>query len=208
MQHCAASWARRRAELPKTAHRKAGRRHAGFTLAELLVTIAIVAIATAIGVPMLRGFVDDAGVATTADQMISALNYTRSEAVKRNTRVTMCRSSDGAACAAAATPGDWRAGWIIYVDGGNAGSIDAGDTVLRVQGALSGSARLLGSGGVSDYVSYTSSGQPRLADGAPQAGVFSACGAASGTARRKIALAQGTGWVGVERAAASASCTS
>ncbi|MCC6072114.1 GspH/FimT family pseudopilin [Massilia sp. GCM10020059] len=180
----------------------------GFSLSELLATVAIVAIVTTVGLPMLRGFIDDAAVSSAADRMLASLNYTRSEAVKRNTRVTMCRSAGGAGCDAASAAGDWRGGWIIFVDGGDAGAYDDGDEILRVEGELSGSAMLLGTGAVADYVSYASTGQARLADGSGQAGVIAACVASPGIRRRKIALTAGTGWVGVDIVAGSADCTS
>lgn len=180
----------------------------GFSLSELLATVAIVAIVTTVGLPMLRGFIDDAAVSTAADQMLASLNYTRSEAVKRNARVTMCRSGDGASCEAASAVGNWRGGWIIFVDGSDAGTFDDGDEILRVQDTLSGSAMLLGTGAVADYVSYASSGQARLADGSAQSGTFAACVASPDTRRRKIALTAGTGWVGVDIVAGSADCSS
>lgn len=179
----------------------------GFSLPELLATIAIVAVATSVGLPMMRGFIDDAAVSTAADQMLAALNYTRSEAVKRNARVTMCRSGDGATCAAAAASGDWRQGWIIFLDAGDAGALDEDDEILRVQNALPGSGTLLAAGAVADYVSYASNGQARLADGSAQTGAFTACAESAGAKRRRIALTAGTGWVGVDILAASANCT-
>lgn len=183
-------------------------RRRGFSLSELLVTVAIIAIVTAVGLPMLRGFIDDAGVSAAADQMLASLNYTRTEAVKRNTRVTMCRSGDGASCAAPAVVGDWRGGWIVFVDGTEPAQLDDGDEILRVQNALTGSGRLLAGGAVADYVSYASSGQARLSDGSSQAGVLTACAASASAKRRRIALTAGTGWVGVDIVAGSANCTS
>lgn len=180
----------------------------GFSLSEMLATVAIVAVVTSIGLPMLRGFIDDAAVSTAADQILASLNYTRSEAVKRNTRVTMCRSGDGATCAADADVGDWRHGWIIFVDDADAGALDADDEILRVQNALPGSGTLLAGGAVADYVSYASNGQARLADGGAQTGVFTACAESASARRRRVALTAGTGWVGVAILAGSASCTS
>lgn len=180
----------------------------GFSLSEMLATVAIVAVVTAVGLPMLRGFIDDAAVSTAADQMLASLNYTRSEAVKRNTRVTMCRSGNGASCAAESAVGDWRGGWIVFVDGGDAGTFDDGDEILRVQDALSGSGTLQATGAVADYISYASNGQARLADGGAQTGVLTACAASASAKRRRIALAAGTGWVGVDIVAGSSDCTS
>lgn len=184
-------------------------RQAGFTLAEMLVTVGIVAVVSAVGLPMLRGFIDDAAVTGNADQALAALNYTRSEAVKRNTRVTMCRSTDGANCTAAVTgSAEWRGGWIVFVDGTDAGEVDSGDQILRVQGALTGAGKLLATGNVNNYVSYLPNGQPRTAEGASQDGNFYACADATTAKRRRIALTPGTGWVGVEIVAAAATCNS
>lgn len=180
---------------------------AGFTLVELLVTIAIVAIVASIALPALSRMVQDAAISTRADQLMAGLQYTRTEAVKRNARVTMCRSANGTACAASATLGQWHAGWIVFVDGGSAAEVDSGDEILRVQPALKGQGSLVGSGDVASYVSYTSTGQARLAGGGPQAGAFSACAELSGIKRRRIALTPGSGWVGVVQLAPAAVCT-
>lgn len=179
----------------------------GFTLAELLTTLAIVGVASAIGMPMLSQFADDAAVSSQTDMLLQNINYVRSEAVKRNTRVTMCRSSTGTSCDATAVDADWRGGWIVYVDGGDAAVLDTADTILRVQGALPGKGKLIGSGNVSDYVSYTSNGQLRLADGSAQTGTFSSCSSNGKGKRRKVSLTAGTGWIGTDIVAANVSCT-
>ncbi|MGZ8288567.1 MAG: GspH/FimT family pseudopilin [Telluria sp.] len=183
-------------------------RNAGFSMSEMLVTVAVVAVTTSIGLPMVSGFIDDAAVSGTADQTLAGLHYTRSEAVKRNTRVTMCRSSDGSACAAAAAGDAEWGGWIVFVDGDETGSVDDGDEILRVQGALASKGRLIGSGGMNNYVSYMSNGQARDADGAAQTGSFYSCAVKAGAKRRKITLTAGTGWVGVDIIAAAAACAS
>lgn len=183
------------------------RRSAGFTLAELLTTVAVIGIATAVGMPMMSQFVDDAGVSTQADMMLQSLNYTRSEAVKRNTRVTMCRSLDASTCADASSGAEWRAGWIVFVDADTAAVRESTDLILRVQGALPGKGKLLGTGNVANYVSYTSNGQSRLADGVAQTGTFSSCSVKGRGKRRQISLTAGTGWVGVTTVEANAVCT-
>ncbi|MFP5393689.1 MAG: GspH/FimT family pseudopilin [Gammaproteobacteria bacterium] len=194
------------ADLP-VPHRHSATRQRGFTLSELLVTLTIVGITASIGVPMLTKFLQDADVSTQADYVIGALNFTRSEAVKRNVRVTMCRSTDGTSCAAAAGgTADWRSGWIIFTDTGTLGTPDGTDAVLRVQGRIKGKAVLLGAGGVADYVSYSASGQPRLIDGTTQTGTFTACVTSIKVSRRQVALTAGTGWVGVSLLAGAATC--
>ena len=59
----------------------------GFTLIELMVTLAVAAILLAVGVPGLRNILLSNRLATTANDVVVALNLARSEAIKRNTRV-------------------------------------------------------------------------------------------------------------------------
>lgn len=185
-------------------------RAGGFTLTELLITLTIIGVASAIGMPMMTQFVEDAAVSTQADLVLDTLNYTRSEAVKRNTRVTMCRSSTGTSCSTDGT-GDWRGGWIVFVDDtptpGKTGVVDAGETVLRAQSAFSGRGQLLSTGNTKDYVSYASNGQSRFDATLAHVGDFFMCGKDAKTSRRKIALTAGTGWVGATNIGIAATCT-
>jgi type IV fimbrial biogenesis protein FimT len=183
----------------------------GFTLTELLITVTIVGVASVIGLPLLTQFTEDAAVSTQADLVLDALNYTRSEAVKRNARVTMCRSTTGTSCTTGGTAGDWRGGWIVFVDDSAAGTVatvDAGETVLRAQSVFSGRGKLLATGNITNYVSYTSNGQTRFDASVAHVGNFYFCGNSAKTKRRMIALTAGTGWVGSTIIDAASSCTS
>jgi type IV fimbrial biogenesis protein FimT len=175
----------------------------GFTLIELMVTLAIVGIAVSVAMPNFRSLVVDTRLTSHANEMLGALKYTRSEAVKRNARVTMCKSSNGTACAATGT---WQAGWIVFVDDGVVATVDASDQILLVHGALADST-IVGGGDVTDYVSYLGNGQTSAMAGGTQVGAISVCGTLSGSRRRKIDVTQGSGWVGVRTVAASATCT-
>ena len=103
------------------------KQHSGFTLVELMITLALVAILATIGVPNFMNFIVNNRLAAQTNELVSALNLARSEAIKRNTRVTVCRSNNGTGCG-----GTWNNGWIVFVDGGTGASVDAGDEVLRV----------------------------------------------------------------------------
>jgi type IV fimbrial biogenesis protein FimT len=182
----------------------------GFTLIEVLITVTIVSILLAIAVPSYQQLVINNRMTTQANEFLTMLNYTRSEAVKRNTRVTMCKSSDGATCTVTAltsSTASWQSGWIVFVDGSTAGILDGTDTVLKVQGALSGNSTLVGNANVINYVSYTSSGQARLNNGGMQGGTFYLCSPDVTQDGRNIILTQSTSRVRVERDTPPVKCS-
>jgi type IV fimbrial biogenesis protein FimT len=68
----------------------------GFTMVELLATIAVVAVLTAIAVPAFRSSFAGSRLTSTANNFIGALNQARSEAVRRNATVQFCGSTSAA----------------------------------------------------------------------------------------------------------------
>lgn len=81
----------------------------GFTLIELMVTIAVLAIVAAIAMPSMQGIVRSNRLSAASTELVTALQLARAEAVRRNARVTVCASIDGLACAAT----DKWARWIV-----------------------------------------------------------------------------------------------
>jgi type IV fimbrial biogenesis protein FimT len=107
----------------------------GFTLIELMVTIAVAAILVVVAVPNLRTFVQNSRINTQVNDLIADLSYARSEAIKRRTNVAVCQSTNGTTCAG----GNWKDGRLIYADINGNGALDAGEVVLRFRGAPGGS---------------------------------------------------------------------
>lgn len=83
------------ARLP--AQRRAGR-SVGFTLIELMVTCAVIGILAMIGLPALNWLINAGRLQGHASDVSAALQMARSEAVRRNAAVSVCGSSNGAAC--------------------------------------------------------------------------------------------------------------
>ncbi|MBV2209090.1 MAG: GspH/FimT family pseudopilin [Thermomonas sp.] len=83
----------------------------GFTLVELMVTVAVIGILAMIAAPSMSSMVESGRVKAQTEELIAGLQLARAEAVRRNTRVTICPSTDGSAtCASSAT---W-AGWVVH----------------------------------------------------------------------------------------------
>lgn len=182
----------------------------GFTMPELLITLVILAVATAVGLPLMKDFVDDSAVSTQAEQLLASVNYTRSEAVKRNGRVSMCRSDDGKLCSGGVegvATGDWHAGWLVFVDAGTIGIKDGDDELLRVQRGVPGKAILTATGDVTEFISYNGTGQTRNAAGdAGMSGTIYSCQSSQKAKRRLLEFRPGTGWVGVKIVDGAATC--
>jgi type IV fimbrial biogenesis protein FimT len=102
----------------------------GLTLLELMLVLAMTAVLAAMAVPSFRSLMVKRAVGLAAQSLVDDLRYARSEAIKRGGPITVCQSSSGSAC----NPGgSWAEGWIVFVDRGAKGMVDAGDEVLRVQ---------------------------------------------------------------------------
>lgn len=104
---------------------------AGFTLYELMVTVAVAAVVTSFAVPGFQSFVQNNRSATHTNDMVTALNLGRSEATRRGISVELCSSSDAATCSG---NNDWSDGWIVRTLAGQ---------VIRSWPALSGGPGIL-----------------------------------------------------------------
>ena len=62
----------------------------GFTLLELMVTVAIMAIMAAIAFPSMRDFVSNSRLVNRSEQIANAFRFARTEAVRMNTPVLLC----------------------------------------------------------------------------------------------------------------------
>jgi len=108
----------------------------GFTLVELMVTLAVMVVLIAIAVPSFDSVRLSTRLNSYATALVASGQLARSEAIKRNAAVTLCVSADGASCS---TSGQWETGWIVL----------SGTKVLLQQPAAAGGYQLRDSGGTS-----------------------------------------------------------
>jgi len=119
----------------RTIPRRPGRAK-GFSLVELLVTIAIAAILTGLGAPSFQKMMNANRIQTAASALQGDLMFARTEAVKRGTWVSVCPSANQTTCSGANT---WHTGWIVFYDKAGNGVYDANiDTILKVRAATPG----------------------------------------------------------------------
>lgn len=138
------------------------RRHvaeAGFTLIELMVTLAIAAILLVIAVPGFMAFQRNAELTSTTNRLISAIATVRSEAMKTG-MAAMLVPADGA---------DWKNGWTAFIDENRDQKFTADDKkIILTQAPLAGylAANANGTGNATaPYILFDASGYPKTKTG-------------------------------------------
>ena len=172
----------------------------GFTLVELLLSLAVGGILMSITVPAMTGMLNTQKAISATNALFAGLNLARSEAIKRNARAVLCKTANGVSCTAS---GGWEQGWILFHDRNNNAVLDEGEEVVRHQGPVSAGIRLRGNFPVANYVSYTPTGTAQLISGAFQAGTFTLCVESSASADVRQIVLSGTGRARAQKGTAS-----
>ncbi|ABM34100.1 GspH/FimT family pseudopilin [Paracidovorax citrulli] len=128
------------------------RRHRGFTLIELMVTMALVAVLLRIGIPSFVSFQRNSELTSAANGLLASVNSARTEAMKRNMNAGLVPT----------TGSSWGGGWTAFVDIDGNGSFDAAkDLVVSTQPALASYFSVTGTGtatGDTPSITFNSSG--------------------------------------------------
>ena len=142
----------------------------GFTLVELMVTVAIVGILAAIGAPSFKDMLNQTRASSLANELAASLNLARSEAIKRGTRVSVCKSANITdSSPICSTTANWQDGWLVFVDKSTSGTFDGTDTPLKVGQPSNSSAVITLNINSDNYISYLPSGS------SPSNGTLSIC---------------------------------
>lgn len=105
-------------------------RSRGFSMVELVVTLAVAGILLASAIPSFQSVIRSNRVSAQANELITAFTLARSEAVKRNGTIAVCSADTSVSPPVCGT--DWAAGTMVFADADADGVQDAGEEVVRV----------------------------------------------------------------------------
>jgi type IV fimbrial biogenesis protein FimT len=166
----------------------------GLTLPELVITVCISGILAGIAIPSFMNVITENRTTTITNQLITALAYARSEAIKRGLQVTV--KHKGTALKV------WENGWDIFTDGNSNGTIDMSDELLKTYEALPEGYTLRTGSNFAKWVAYAATGLSRGASGFAN-DTFSLCdGSRKSKQSRSIIIRMGR----VRTVAGKASC--
>jgi type IV fimbrial biogenesis protein FimT len=166
---------RARCGLPQLGSAPVAARRAGFTVVELMVALAVAGILGTLGAASFGGVIGRTRVTGDSNDLLNAIELTRSEAAKRGRRVTMLP-----------VRGDWAAGWTIFVDLDGNRQVDAGEPVIAMHPPLARTTRVIANT-TPGYIAFAANGMPQQYTGGFLAATLALCDA--GTAR-SIVLAK------------------
>lgn len=127
------------------------KRFNGFTLIELVVTLAIAGIVLGVAIPSFNSMMASNRLTAYANQLLTALNLARSEAVKRGLQVIVGRKGN--------TNKAWESGWDVYIDNNANNSYDAAnDTLIKTYDALPSGYTLRTGDNFACWLAYKSNG--------------------------------------------------
>jgi type IV fimbrial biogenesis protein FimT len=137
----------------------------GFTLVELMVTLAVITIVLTVGIPSFSSLAASNRATSEANALVAALNLARSESIKRGVQVSVCSAKNPLpAMNGCGDASDWTNGWLVFTDQATAGTVDGGDQVLRAFEPLGSKSNF--NAGANAFVRYVQSGKK---DGGPVA---------------------------------------
>ena len=132
----------------------------GFTLIELMITLAIAVVLLMVAVPSFVSYQKNAELTSVANTLLAATNAARGEALKRGMNAMVVPTNNGS---------DWTTGWVVFVDRNNSRTYtDTGDNTVLTQAAVPAGISITGSNtatGSTPYIMFDASGYSKSKTG-------------------------------------------
>lgn len=150
------------------------------------MSLAVVAILATTSVPAFSNFIQSNQLSESAFDVLGTINLARSEAVKRKTRVVLCRSADPTAvtpsCGGSAHT--WTTGWLVFASGDTNNTYEVGtDTLLGIGVIHSPSVTVITNSTSNNNLEYNSDGTTNESGGTAR---FAICDKRGGEYGRQI----------------------
>ncbi len=123
-------------------------RQTGFTLIELMVTLAMMVIVLAIGIPAFKSLQQNSNRTARINELVAAIQLARSEAVKRGTSISIIPNTN------------WQNGWTVFTDPDKDRTLDSGETVIRTAAVTSPNYTMT-SAAYANGITFDSKGAPQ-----------------------------------------------
>jgi type IV fimbrial biogenesis protein FimT len=179
----------------------------GFSMIELMITIAVAAILLALALPSFTSFLNANRVTSQANELLATFQIARMESIRRGREVVVCGSSNANAATPSCTAGTAWLGWIAFVDTDRDDVFDTGETLLQAN-LLSG-VSATASSNVGALITFRPDGLARRSDGTILQGKVALCVATTTPAEnaRDVAFALGGGRLTVTKRNATVTCS-
>lgn len=114
----------------------------GFTLIEVIITLSVLSILTAYGLPEWRSFKQNQTMTQELNRLSSSINYARNQSIIASEHTILCSTQSFTAC-----DGDsqWHKGWMVFIDVNRNRNYDSNDRILLNENGMSGHLKALAS---------------------------------------------------------------
>jgi type IV fimbrial biogenesis protein FimT len=158
----------------------------GQSLIETLFVLFVLAVVCGVVASSMRWVQYKIQIQTAAEDMLNAVLTARTEALRREKRVTLCVAEATHSSAlpnqcettkqsAGGTPATWQQGWLMFVDDNSNGIWDPTEALLQQHPSLAAAVSATGNSTVNRYVSFGANGRSLILNGGFQAGTLTFC---------------------------------
>lgn len=144
----------------------------GFTLLEALVVLALLGVLMGMAAPTMSDLRSRHQLQAQAEGFLDSLVLARSEALRRQQRISLCAQASAGGCDA---DGQWQKGWLVFVDANDNSLRDTGEVLIESHEALPAGVSLGVTSTVKTYFSYGPEGRSMATNGAFMAGTWRFC---------------------------------